>query len=78
MCSATSKIPDSGVTDGLSQSSDLTLCIKAEEVVEVSCGVRADDGRHAFAEIASEARGEDYYIGNDFCAVLEAKAGFCV
>jgi hypothetical protein len=60
------------------QPSDLTFGIEAEEVVKVSCRLRADDGSHALAKIASEACGEDDYIGIDFCAVFEAEAGLCV
>jgi len=78
MCSPTPKVPYTWVTDGFGQSSDLTLCVQTEEVVEVSCSVRANDGSYAFAKIASEACGKDYHVGIDFCAVFETKTGLCV
>lgn len=78
MRSSTSEVPDSWVADRFGQSSDFTLSVEPKEIVEVRCSVGANDGRHAFAEVASEACGEDYHIGIDFCAVLEAQAGFCV
>jgi hypothetical protein len=78
MCSPTTEIPYTRMPNRFGQPSDFTFGIEAEEVVKVGCGVRADDGSHALAEVASEACGEDYYVGIDFCAVFEAKAGLCV
>lgn len=54
------------MTNGFGQSSDFALRIESKEVVEVGCGVRAYDGRYTLAEVASEACGEDYYVGIDF------------
>lgn len=78
MCGSAPKIPYSRVADRFCQSSDFTLGVEPKEIVEVGCGVRADDGSYAFAEVASEACSEDYHVGIDFCAVFEAQAGFGV
>ena len=78
MRSTTAKIPYTRMADRFSQPSDLTFGIETKEIIEVGGGVRAHDGSHALAEIASEACGEDDYIGIDFCAIFEAEAGSCV
>jgi hypothetical protein len=78
MRSPTSKIPYARMPDGFSQPSEFTLGIKTEEVVEMGCCIRANDGSYAFAEVASKARGEDYHVRIYFCIVFEAKSGFCV
>jgi hypothetical protein len=78
MRSPTSKIPYTRMPDGFSQPSEFTLGVKTEEVVEMGCCIRANDGSYAFAEVASKARGEDYHVRIYFCVVFEAKTGFCV
>jgi hypothetical protein len=78
MRSTTSKIPYTRMPDRFSQPSEFTLGVKTEEFVEMGCCIRADDGSYAFAEVASEARGEDYHVRIYFCIVFEAKSGFCV
>jgi hypothetical protein len=57
MRSAAAKIPDTRMTNRFRQPSNFTLSIKTEEVIQLSCGVRADDGSYALAEVASEAGG---------------------
>jgi hypothetical protein len=71
MRSPTTKIPDSWMPDRFSQPSNFALGIETEEVVELICCFRADDGSYALAEITSEACGEDYHVGIDFRAVFE-------